>query len=135
MERAPWWGGVFERMIKSTKRCLRKLIGKANLTYDELLTAFAEVEVVVNFLLLSYISSDHCSYAASFVNGQEIVEHTRWSLLQRREGLHIRSDSRIAEQENEVSEYNTQPILEMEERVPVGIQREPSSWQQAFRHC
>ncbi len=81
MERAPWWGGVLERMIKSTKRCLRKLIGKANLTYDGLLTAFAEVEVVVNSRPLSYISSDDCSYAASFVNGQEIVEHARCTHL------------------------------------------------------
>ncbi len=24
LEKAPWWGGAFERMIKSAKRCLRK---------------------------------------------------------------------------------------------------------------
>ena len=34
IERAPWWGGVFERMVKSTKRCLRKMVGQANLTHD-----------------------------------------------------------------------------------------------------
>lgn len=27
VERAPWWGGAFERMVRSTKRCLRKMIG------------------------------------------------------------------------------------------------------------
>ena len=27
LEKAPWWGGVFERMIKSVKRCLRRTIG------------------------------------------------------------------------------------------------------------
>ena len=26
LERAPWWGGIFERMIKSAKRCLKKSI-------------------------------------------------------------------------------------------------------------
>ena len=39
LERAPWWGGLFERMVQSMKRCLRKTIGAAKLTYDELLTA------------------------------------------------------------------------------------------------
>ena len=29
LEKAPWWGGIFERLVKSTKRCLRKLIGQA----------------------------------------------------------------------------------------------------------
>ena len=27
--KAPWWGGVFERLIRSTKRCLKKTIGQA----------------------------------------------------------------------------------------------------------
>ena len=37
LEKAPWWGGFFERLIQSVKRCLKKTIGKAKLTYDELL--------------------------------------------------------------------------------------------------
>ena len=36
---APWWGGVFKHMVRSTKRCLRKMIGQASFTRDELLTA------------------------------------------------------------------------------------------------
>lgn len=27
IEKAPWWGGAFERLVKSTKRCLRKMVG------------------------------------------------------------------------------------------------------------
>ena len=38
LEKVPWLGGIFERMIKSAKRCLRKSIGRNSLTYDELLT-------------------------------------------------------------------------------------------------
>ena len=37
-------GGFFERMIKSTKCCLKKILGKARLTYEELLTVLTEVE-------------------------------------------------------------------------------------------
>ena len=58
IERAPWWGGVFERMIQSTKRCIRKTIGKARLTYDELITVLAEVEMILNSRPLSYIEAD-----------------------------------------------------------------------------
>lgn len=38
---APWWGRAFERMVRSTKRCLRKLIGRAHFSLDELTTALA----------------------------------------------------------------------------------------------
>lgn len=48
LAKAPWWGGVFERMVRSTKRCLRKTIGQARLSYDELLTAVTEVEAIIN---------------------------------------------------------------------------------------
>ena len=57
MERAPLWGGTFERMIQSTKQCLRKMIGQATLTYDELVTAVTEIESVINSRPLSYLSA------------------------------------------------------------------------------
>ena len=36
LERAPWWGGIFERMVRSIKSCLKKIIGRSRLMYDEL---------------------------------------------------------------------------------------------------
>ena len=38
VERAPWWGGFWERMIRTVKSCLIKSIGKTTLIYDELNT-------------------------------------------------------------------------------------------------
>jgi len=58
LEKAPWWGGIFERMIKSVKRCLRKTIGRARVTYDELITAITEVEGILNSRPLSYVSTE-----------------------------------------------------------------------------
>ena len=58
VEQAQWWGGAFERMVRSTKRCLKKLIGRAHFSLDELTTALAEVEAVLNSRPLSYFSGE-----------------------------------------------------------------------------
>ena len=54
----PWWCGFFERMVRMTTRCLKKMIGRARLSYDKQVTAITEVEAVVNSRPLLYISSD-----------------------------------------------------------------------------
>jgi len=56
--KAPWWGGLFERLVKSTKRCLRKILGQAKLSHDEFRTALVEIEMVLNSRPLTYISSE-----------------------------------------------------------------------------
>ena len=58
IERAPWWGGVFERLIRSVKRCLKKTLRNARLTYEELLTVIIEIECVLNSRPLIYANSE-----------------------------------------------------------------------------
>ncbi|GFQ67959.1 integrase catalytic domain-containing protein [Trichonephila clavata] len=48
VERVPWWGGFYERLVKIIKDPLRKILGKALLTFEELSTILSEVEVIVN---------------------------------------------------------------------------------------
>jgi len=57
LEKAPWWNGFFESMIQSMKRCLKKTIGKARLTLDELTTTMVQVEGVLNSRPILYVSS------------------------------------------------------------------------------
>ena len=58
VEGAPWWGGFFERLVKSVKRCLKKVVRNARLTYEELLTVLIEIEGVLNSRPLTYVYDD-----------------------------------------------------------------------------
>lgn len=45
---APWWGGMYERLVGSVKRCIKKVVGIRTLTYIELQTLAAEIEMILN---------------------------------------------------------------------------------------
>ena len=38
LEKSPWWGGFYKRLIGITKLCLKKCMGKSRITYDEKVT-------------------------------------------------------------------------------------------------
>ena len=54
LSKAPWWGGFYERLITSVKICLKKCIGNARLSFDELQTILAEIEGVLISRPLTY---------------------------------------------------------------------------------
>ncbi|XP_044171905.1 uncharacterized protein LOC122956303 [Acropora millepora] len=52
---APWWGGFFERLVRSTKRCLKKTLGTTRVSYEELLSVVVEIEGILNSRPLIYV--------------------------------------------------------------------------------
>ncbi|GFX54656.1 integrase catalytic domain-containing protein [Trichonephila clavipes] len=58
VERVPWWGGFYERLVKTKKEPLREILGRALLTFEELSTILSEVEVIVNHRPLTYVEND-----------------------------------------------------------------------------
>ena len=58
LEKAPWWGGFYERLVKSLKSSVKKTIGRAKLKQDELVTGVAEAEMILNCRPISYVSSE-----------------------------------------------------------------------------
>ena len=96
LERAPWWGGFFERMVRCVKRCLKKILKNAKLTYEELLTVVVEIECVLNSRPLTYVSSE-----------DRVEPLTPSHLLTGRRLLSIPDESIVAEEESSEVEILT----------------------------
>ena len=56
--RAPWWGGQFERIIGLVKQSLYKTIGNSTLKFNELEEVLLDVEETLNNRPLSYVEDD-----------------------------------------------------------------------------
>uniref|UniRef100_A0A1I7VPB6 Integrase catalytic domain-containing protein n=1 Tax=Loa loa TaxID=7209 RepID=A0A1I7VPB6_LOALO len=56
--RAPWGGGVYERLIGLTKEALRKVVGRRLLTEREMTTLITEIEGILNTRPLTYVGFD-----------------------------------------------------------------------------
>ena len=58
LNRAPWWGGQFEKMIGLVKSALNKTIGNGVLRWNELQEVLLDVEITLNNWPLSYLEND-----------------------------------------------------------------------------
>ncbi|KAL2076872.1 hypothetical protein ACEWY4_027539 [Coilia grayii] len=57
-ERAAWWGGFWERLVQSVKTCLKKVLGRASLSFEEMTTILTEVEATLNSRPLTFVNND-----------------------------------------------------------------------------
>lgn len=78
IEKAPWWGGFWERLIQSVRCCMKKSLGRTTLSYDELNTLLVEIELVVNSRPLTYMEDDQdgASYTLFpwyLINGRRVT--------------------------------------------------------------
>ena len=58
LSKAPWHGSIYERLIKSVKRSLKKILRNASVTQDELYTLIVEIEGTLNNRPLTYLSAE-----------------------------------------------------------------------------
>jgi len=57
-KRAPWWGGFWERLIAIATTAIKKVIGRAFITLDEMNTVVTEIEAVMNDRPITFVSSN-----------------------------------------------------------------------------
>ena len=72
---SPWWGGIFDRMVRSVKRYLRKILLGARITYEELETVLREIELTLNNRPLTFtyeIPGDGVLTPSHLVHGRRI---------------------------------------------------------------
>ncbi|UYV74075.1 hypothetical protein LAZ67_11002039 [Cordylochernes scorpioides] len=55
---AAWWGGWWERLIRSLKDILKRMLGTSTLTYQQLMTLLCHAEAVMNGTPMTYVSDD-----------------------------------------------------------------------------
>lgn len=73
---APWWGGFYERLIRSVKVALKKTIGARCLNETELTTIVTEIEAVINSRPLTFVYDDQeirPLYPAAFLTGKRLT--------------------------------------------------------------
>ena len=58
VQRAPWWGGFWERLIRVTKDALRRTLGRSLLTWEELSTVLCQIEAAINARPLTALTDD-----------------------------------------------------------------------------
>ena len=58
IEWAPWWGGFWERLVRSVKTPLKKALGQATLNFAQLRTLMVEIESVINARPITYVYDD-----------------------------------------------------------------------------
>ncbi|KRX34641.1 hypothetical protein T05_6672 [Trichinella murrelli] len=57
-ERAPWHGGYWERLVRSVKNTLKKILGRTTLDEEELTTVLCEIEAKINARPLTFVGDD-----------------------------------------------------------------------------
>ena len=83
LEKSPWWGGFYERLIGIVKSSLKKVIGKAALDYCEMVTIITEIEACLNSRPLTYLNEDnsddlltpnHFMYGRNIYESRDIID-------------------------------------------------------------
>ena len=57
LSKSPWWGGMYERLLKDVKKTLYKTLGRTHLTFEQLETVIVDIEKHLNNRPLTYVES------------------------------------------------------------------------------
>ena len=58
LAKSPWWGGIYERLIREIKKTLYKTLGRSHLDFENLETVVIDIEANMNNRPLTYVESE-----------------------------------------------------------------------------
>ena len=58
LAKSPWWGGIYERLIKEIKETLYKTLGRSHLSYEAFESVIVDVERNLNNRPLTYVEAE-----------------------------------------------------------------------------
>ena len=59
LEKPPWWGGFYERMVRSIKNTLKRVVGVSSLDDEQLNTVLVEIANVIKSRRLTYMKDEN----------------------------------------------------------------------------
>jgi len=71
--RAPWWKGWLERMLGTTKRCIRKVLGKRQVDDEKMNTILASIEAAIKSRPLTQDDGPEKLTPAHFLHGGRLT--------------------------------------------------------------
>ena len=58
LAKSPWWGGIYERLIKEIKKTLHKTLGRSHLSYEAFESVIMDIERNLNNRPLTYVEAE-----------------------------------------------------------------------------
>jgi hypothetical protein len=102
IEKAPWQEAFWEKMVRCVKRCLKKIVGRAFLSFEEMRSVLVEIEGTLNNRPLTYVYDEehgisypltpsaliYCRTIATSANDKHYDVISTNQMLTRRERYH-----------------------------------------------
>ena len=128
IEKAPWWGGFWERLVRSIKKPLKKILGRSTLSFEELCTVLVEIEGVINSRPLTYVYDDNESISypltpSDLIYGRRITStpnSTHYEVISTHHSLTKKSRHHRHVLQQLTNQWRREYLIELKERSQVG---------------
>ena len=128
IEKVPWWGGFWERLVRSIKKPLKKILGRSTLNFDELCTVLVGIEGIINSRPLTYVYDDNESISypltpSDLIYGTRIISTpnaTHYEVIGTNQSLTKMSRHQRHVLQQLTNQWRREYLIELKERSQVG---------------
>ena len=128
IEKAPWWGGFWKRLVRSIKKPLKKILGRSTLSFDELCTVLVEIKGIINSRPLTYVYDDNESISypvtpSDLIYGRWITttpNATHYEVISTNHSLTKKSRHHRRVLQQLTNQWRREYLIELKKRSQVG---------------